>query len=353
MAEDFESRTEAPTPRRREEARQQGRVAVSPELVGGLILLGGVVLLSMQARSLGGGLLEATRTDLRRLPQGEFGVREAAQLLAGQYQRWLGLIGSFLVCLVVASVGVNLLQVGFHLTPERMEPDFGRLSPANGLQRLFSMAAVVRGFFALIKVAALAVLAYVVLRGRASLLASLSRGDVGYAAAQGWALMMRLCLAVAGVLFLLGIVDFIYQKVRFERSLRMTRQEVKEELKREEGDLLIRSRIRQIQRDLARRRMMAAVPRATVVVTNPTHLAVALRYERGVMPAPRVVAKGAGYIAQNIVETARRHGVPVIERRPLAQALYKAVKLDREIPLSLFQAVAEILAHIYRLRGMV
>src|SRR5262249_22012108 len=143
MEEDFESRTEAPTPRRREEARQQGRVAFSPELVGGLILLGGVVLLYVQARSLGGGLLDAVRTDLPRLPHETFGAREAAQLLAGQFQRWLGLIGGFLVPLVVTSVGANLLQVGFHLTPERMEPNFDRLSPVNGLQRLFSMAALV------------------------------------------------------------------------------------------------------------------------------------------------------------------------------------------------------------------
>jgi flagellar biosynthetic protein FlhB len=164
---------------------------------------------------------------------------------------------------------------------------------------------------------------------------------------------MRLAAFLAGVLALIGIADFIYQKRRFENSLRMTKQEVKDEMKREEGDPMIKARIRQLGRERARRRMLAAVPKATVVITNPLHLAVALRYEQGKgKSAPVLVAKGAGALARRIVAIARQHGVPVFERPPLAQALYKNVPEDKEIPQALFKVVAEILALVYRLRGI-
>ena len=146
-------------------------------------------------------------------------------------------------------------------------------------------------------------------------------------------------------------MDYLYQRYKFEQSLRMTRQEVKEEIKREEGDPLIKARVRKIQREQARKRMFAAVSKATVVLTNPTHVAVALRYERAVMAAPRVLAKGAGFVAERIKAEARRFGVPVVERPPLARALFKGVKVDQEIPPLLFHAVAEVLAYLYRLRG--
>jgi flagellar biosynthetic protein FlhB len=196
-------------------------------------------------------------------------------------------------------------------------------------------------------------LAWAVLRGRGGLLVAAGDGDVGHLAARGWDLTLRLALSVAAALFLLGAADYGFQRFRFERALRMTRQEVKEELKREEGDPAVRARVRQVQREMARRRMMAAVPKASVVVTNPTHVAVALRYERGVTAAPRVVAKGEGFVAERIKELARRHGVPVVERRPLARALFKAVAIGQEIPRELFYVVAEVLAYVYRLRGAV
>jgi flagellar biosynthetic protein FlhB len=353
MAEDFESRTEPASPRRREEARKQGQVAVSQELIGSLVLLAGLVVLAWQGRVLGDGLLDALRLDLPHLTAGDLSVEAAAALLAVQFERWLRLLGLFLGVLLAAGVGGSLLQVGFHLHPEVLSFKFEKLSPAQGAGRLFSTAAVVRGGLSLLKVAALACLTLWLLHDRTGLVAVLGRAGVGYAAAQGWGLIVRVCLGVAAVLVLLGVVDYSYQRFRFERALRMTRQEVKQEVKNEEGDPLIRNRIRQLQRDLARRRMMASVPRATVVVTNPTHIAVALRYERVRMKAPRVVAKGAGYVAERIVDLARAHGVPVVERAPVARALYGAVKLDQEIPGALFYAVAEVLAYVYRLRGVV
>jgi flagellar biosynthetic protein FlhB len=353
MAEDFESRTEPASPRRREEARQQGQVAVSQELIGALVLLAGLAVLALQGRALGGGLLDALRVDLPRLPSADLSIEAASALLAVQFERCLRLLGLFLGVLLATGLGASLFQVGFHVNPEVLSFKFEKLSPAQGATRLFSTAALVRGALSLVKVAGLVFLTVWLLRGRTGLVASLGQAGVGYAAVQGWGLVARVCLGVTGVLVLLGAIDYAYQRFRFERTLRMTRQEVKQELKNEEGDPLIRNRIRQLQREMARRRMMAAVPKAAVVVTNPTHLAVALRYERVRMKAPRVVAKGAGHVAARIVALARAHGVPIVEREPVARALYRAVKLDQEIPGSLFYAMAEVLAYVYRLRGIV
>ncbi len=349
--EDLESRTEPATQRRREEAREQGRVAFSGELAGGLLLLAGVVLLAATARLAGGGLLDAVRDGLAGPRHEALGAADAADLLGGAYRRWLALAGGLLGPLLAVGFTAAAAQVGFRLAPDLLAPDFSRLAPADPLAKLISPAALVRGGLALLKVAALGGLAWLVLRGRGDFLAAAGQGDAGHLAARGWELTLRLALAVAAALFLLGAADYAFQRFRFERALRMTRQEVKEELKREEGDPAVRNRVRLVRREMARRRMMAAVPRASVVVTNPTHLAVALRYERGVTAAPRVVAKGKGFVAERIKELARRHGVPVLERRPLAQALFKAVPVGQEIPQALFQVVAEVLAYVYRLRG--
>src|SRR5581483_11497751 len=169
------------------------------------------------------------------------------------------------------------------------------------------------------------VLAWLVLRGRAGMVASLGQDGLAFAAAQGWSLVLRLALAVAAALVLIGVGDYLFQRWRREQSLRMTRQELKEELKREEGDPHIKGRMRKLQRELAQRRMMAEVPKATVVITNPTHLAVALRYDRGRRGAPRVLAKGRGHVARRIEALARRHAVPVVENIPVARAVFRVV----------------------------
>jgi flagellar biosynthetic protein FlhB len=148
------------------------------------------------------------------------------------------------------------------------------------------------------------------------------------------------------------VLDYAYQRWRFELSLRMTRQEMKEELKRDEGDPQVKARIRRLQREAAQKRMLQEVPKATVIITNPTHLAIALRYEQGAMGAPRVVAKGAGFVAERIVELARKNWVPIVQRPPLAQVLFKAVQVNQEIPAELYVVVAEVLAYVYRLRGI-
>jgi len=354
MADEGQDRTEEATPRRREEAREQGQVAHSQDFAGSILLLAGLVALVFMGRSIGGGLLDVFRNDLSRLLYDDMDTVRTRMLFLRLFIQGMLMLGGFFGMLVAIAILAGILQVGFHITPERLEVDFEKLSPARGWERLFSLASVVRGLLAALKLIGLAVIAYVVIRGRIGMIFSIGTGSLQHGVDSAWALTMRLALFMAGMLALLGLIDFIYQKQRFETSLRMTKQEVKEELKREEGDPMIKARIRQIARERARRRMLAAVPKATVVITNPLHLAVALKYEVGKgKNAPMVVAKGAGVLARRIVEIAREHGVPIIERPPVAQALYKFVAEDKEIPANFFKVVAEVLALVYRLRGTV
>jgi flagellar biosynthetic protein FlhB len=195
--------------------------------------------------------------------------------------------------------------------------------------------------------------AWWVLAGRSEQIAGLGQGvspSLRGIVVQGWELVLRTALAIAGALAAIAVLDYILQRLRFERSLRMTREEVKEEIKREEGDPQVKARIRRLQRDAAQRRMLRAVPTASVIITNPEHVAVALQYDRATMPAPRVVAKGAGRVAKRIIELGRKSAVPVVERKPLAQALFRTVEVGREIPAGLYFVVAEVLAFVYRQR---
>jgi flagellar biosynthetic protein FlhB len=260
------------------------------------------------------------------------------------------LLGVLLGLLFIATVAVTIAQVGFHLNPDRLGVDWDRFSWFD-FSRFLSWSKVVRGLVMLLKLAAVIAVAWWILRERGPEIGNVGEGGLAGAVGRSWGIIIKLALGLAGTLLLIGFIDYAYQRWRFEQSLYMTRQEMKDELKREEGDPQIKARIRRMQREVAQRKMYQQVPKATVVITNPTHLAIALEYQPGQMGAPKVIAKGAGHIAKRIVELARQHGVPVIERKPLAQALYRLVKLDREIPLAFYVLVAELLAYVYRLKG--
>ncbi|MBI3408761.1 MAG: flagellar biosynthesis protein FlhB [Planctomycetes bacterium] len=347
-----QTRTEAPSPRRREEARAEGQVAFSADLTTGVMLLVGLSALALGARAMAGGMLGSVQLGFLNSALPDLGPLEAQDLFAGLFWRGLEIAGVFLGILVVFGVAAPALQVGFHVAPGLLGLNLQRLSPANGWARLFSMGGWVRGLTALLKVAAVGLVVYWVLKGKIDQIPQLNEWRLAGTAGQAWALVIRVGIAVAVALVVLGLADYAYQRWRQEQSLMMTRQEVKEELKREEGDPQIKARIRKLQREAAKKRMFQDVPRATVIVTNPTHLAVALRYDRDVMAAPKVIAKGAGFVAQRIVELGRKHGVPVVARKPLAQALFKAVKVGQEIPATIYYLVAEVLAFVYRMRGM-
>jgi flagellar biosynthetic protein FlhB len=353
MAEevDQESKTEDPTPRRREEARRQGQVPFSAELVGSLSLLAGVIALMNIGPDLWTAMLDVFRHDIPRAFQPEFDSTAAAELLARTVGRMLATLLPFFGILLAVAVVTNIAQVGFQINTEKLSFNFDKLNPANGVTRLFSVSSLVRGGLTILKVLALGAVAYIVLEGRAGIITSLSRDRLAGAAPAAWAIVMKLALYLTAAVALVAVLDYFYQRYKFEQSLRMTKEEVKREMKEEEGDPMIKARIRQLARERSRRKILSEVPKATVVLTNPTHYAVALRYESGRDAAPVVVAKGAGVFAKRITELARRSGVAVLERPPLARALHAGVKEGKAIPGPLFRAVAEVLAFVYKLRG--
>lgn len=353
MAEDVdpESKTEDASPRRREEARKQGQIPFSAELVGAAVLLAAIVGLIYFGNDIGATMLDIVRTDLRDARGDDLTPQGAQELVTRVTLRALGAMAPLFGALVAAGVIASAAQVGLQFTPEKLELKPDKLNPATGAQKLFSVAALVKGGLGLLKVVAIGGVAYWVIEGRSGVILLLDRHSLPAAVGAAWEVVLRLGLYLVGAMALIAAVDYFYQRRRFENSLKMTKQEVKDELKQEEGDPQLKARMRQTARERMKRKMLREVPKATVVVTNPTHYAVALRYDAG-DAAPILVAKGAGAFAQKMRELARTHGVPLVERPVLARGLYATVKEGQPIPAVLFRAVAEVLAFIYRLRGI-
>lgn len=352
MAEeaDNEDKTFDASQKRRDEAKQQGRFVFSQDMAGAVMLIAGIVGLMMLGPWMGGNMLDAFRNGLPQLEYVELTPTKAQEILTALYTKAVMIVGALLGVLFVAAVIVGMLQAGFHISPERLEPKFDKLDPTNGIKRVFGFGSVVKGVLASLKVILLAWVAYTVLTGRAGLLLSLGHGSLIGAAETAWLLVMRIALTMASVITVLGVADYIYQYRKFESSLKMTREEFERENKEEEGDPKIKGRRRQIARDRLRQRMLSNVPKSTVVITNPTHYAVALKYEQGVDLAPMVIAKGAGAYARRIMRVAQESNVPILERPELARTLFQAVKEEQAIPNGLFLAVAEVIAFVYRLR---
>lgn len=349
---DPESKTEEASPKRREDARRQGQIPFSSELVGATTLLAGVVGLANFGAPLGAAMLGIFRHDLPRIVHAEFETADVQFLFTRTTITILVALLPILGAMVAGGFAASVIQAGFQITPERLEWKLDRLNPVTGFSRLVSFSSAMKGFLAVLKVVAVATVAYVVVTGRASVISGLSRDRVDGAAFSAWVVITRLAIALAAAAFVISLIDTIYQRRKFEIELRMSKQEVKEELKESEGDPLLKGRMRQLARERARRKMLAEVPKATVVITNPTHYAVALRYEAETDLAPVLVAKGTGAVAETIMRLARAHGIPLVERPPLARALHAGVREGQPIPAVLFRAVAELIAFVYRLRGI-
>jgi len=351
MPDTAQERTEAPTPRRREEARAGGQIAKSADLSAAVILLGGLLFLHWWGEGILGKLLAITR---RYLGEDRGQAVEAWQL--GTLARLLlvetgRIMLPFLGVLVGTALVIGYLQVGWLITLKPLKPSLDRLNPLSGIARMFSARAFVHLVMGFMKMTVLALVTYWTLSGRVGVLANMSGMSHLSVAAAAADLLFTLGLRLGIVLLILALLDYAYQRYRTEKDLRMTKEEVKEELKRMEGDPRIKSRRRQVQMQLSLQRIRAAVPSADVVVTNPTEFAVALRYDADTMSAPRLTAKGADYLARRIRELAMIHGVPIVERPPLARALYRTVDVGQEIPAEFYKAVAEVLAYVYELAG--
>jgi flagellar biosynthetic protein FlhB len=253
--------------------------------------------------------------------------------------------------LVLAAAGVSVMQVGLMFVPDRLMPDFSRIDPLAGFGRILSWQGVARLFFGMIKILIIGVVAYNSLVGERDTILALGHRALGEIAVYLLDVLGRTTLRIAIALVIVAVLDYAFQWWRQEQDLRMSQQEMKEEMKQLNGDPQVQARRRQVQRQRVLHRLQTAVPKADVVVTNPTELAVALQYDPETMAAPIVVAKGAGVLAQRIRRLALEHGVTIVERKPLAQALYKDVDLNRPIPTDLFAAVSEVLAYVYTLKG--
>jgi len=349
--DDFGERSEQATPRRREEAREKGQVARSHDLCAALTLLGSLVILQVS----GNGMLESlallTKRSLDSMHSGAVTEDSVRAYFATSSAFLFAAAAPLLLGVLAVGIAANLVQTGFIWTAEPLRPDIQRLDPFRGLSGLLSKRGFVRLLVSIFKVVVIGAVAFVTIKQdlpSASATIGLTPAKI---VAFGGGLVLKLGYRVAVALLILAIFDYGFQRWQYERDLMMTRQELKEELKRMEGDPLTRERRRAMQREIARQRMMANVPKADVVVTNPTELAIALQYDAEGMSAPTCIAKGAGFVAAKIREIAAASGVPIVENKVVARLLYKKVEVGAQIPVELYQAVAEILAYVYRLKG--
>jgi flagellar biosynthetic protein FlhB len=345
-----EERTEQATPKRRDDARKRGQVPHSREVTATAGLLGGLAILQASGSAFLTGLGESMRQTLGHLPTEAPSPALVTTTGVALALRLLLLLAPLLGGLLVIAIVANVAQVGLLLTAKPLAPDVNRINPAQGLKRLFGRQGLVELVKALVKLAIVSVVTYRVFLDRFQPVVMLTGADPLAAAAAIAGAVFEVGYKAGFGLLALALLDYGYQRWEYERGLRMSRQELREEYKQTEGDPQLKARIRRTQRQLAMRRMMQAVPTADVVLTNPTHLAVALQYDAARMAAPTVVAKGAELIAERIKAVAAEHGVPVLENKPLARALHAACEIGDQIPADLYQAVAEVLAFIFSLK---
>ncbi|MBV9521943.1 MAG: flagellar biosynthesis protein FlhB [Alphaproteobacteria bacterium] len=351
MAEDDSQKTEEPSWRKLDEARSKGQVAQSREVTNWFALTGMAASTLIAVPPLAAALQRA----MQRFVAQSGSLRLDGSAFAGAILQTLAdllpAVALPIGIMLAAGLAAPLLQTGLLFAPERIAPKLDHLSPIAGVSRIFSMRSLVEFLKGLLKLAIVgAVAAYLLLPelGRLPMLPSI--GILAMVAEIKF-LALRLGGGVLAVLTVIAIADYVYQRMSFLKSLRMSKQELKDEFKQSEGDPFIKGKLRQIRTQRARKRMMAAVPKASVVITNPTHFAVALHYELERSGAPRVVAKGADLVAARIREVARAHRVPIVENPPVARALYATVELDEEIPPEHYKAVAEIISYVLRLKG--
>jgi flagellar biosynthetic protein FlhB len=351
-AENGADRTEQPTSKKRSDARKKGQVAQSREVPSALILATALGMFYLGGGAMYQRLTLLVQGSLTRIGSGL--IHDPASFthyLMWIFQQTLFVLMPFMLAMLVAGVAANVAQVGFMVREDFLTPNFTKLNPVTGVKRLISLKALIELVKGVLKLLVVGGIAYLMLRDEVGRIPALVGADaheiLRYVSGVSFELIFFVCLALA----VLALLDVGFQRWQHEQELMMTKQEVKDEAKQAEGDPKIKARIRRLQMEMAQRRMMAMVPSADVVITNPTHLALALKFDADTMAAPQVVAKGADLIAARIREVALEHGVPLVENKPLARTLFKLTDVGDTIPVELYRAVAEVLAYVYRLRG--
>ena len=348
--ENFQERTEKATPRRRQKAREEGRVARSQELSSAVILCLGVVTLYLVGPLLVDQLKDFMAYIFSEAPNIHTDFDSVQALMSSNILTFFFLLGPLMIVLVLIAYGINVLQVGILFTGKPLAPKMDKLNVVNGIKRLFSS----RSLFALVrdvvKLLLIGTIGFMSIKSQIDTFFTMSDQSVAVFAAAMGKMALKTTLQIGVVILFLALLDYGYQKYDFEKTIKMSKQDIRDEFKDTEGSPQTKSRVRQIQREMSRRRMMQEIPKADVVITNPTHLAVALKYDQDKMDAPMVIAKGERLVAQKIKEIAREADVPVVENKPLARALFNMCEVGSYVPGKLYRAVAEVLAYVYRLK---
>lgn len=349
-------KTEQPTAKKKKDSRKEGNVAKSKEIGNCLVLLTLFLVLKVWIGKIGNGLLEVFQASYGKIPElskTRGGVDSVAisGLLKDVIQDMIIIVGPlFAIAFVVAFVG-DYVQVKWAPTTKPLRPKFSKLNPVKGMKKIFSVKSLVELAKSVLKIALIVYIVYSTLKDSLGLVFLVYHMPLMQTIANVGEIVIGVGIKISAFYIIIAAADFIYEKWKYNEDLKMTKQEVKDEYKNAEGDPQIKGKIRSKMMEASRRRMMQAVPQADVVITNPTHFAVALRYEPDKFDAPYVVAKGEDYLAQKIKEIARENHVEIVENKPLARMLYHNVEIGAQVPPELFQAVAEVLAMVYSMRG--
>jgi flagellar biosynthetic protein FlhB len=350
MADSFQDKTEQPTGKRLSDARQEGNVPKSQDVSSTAILLAGTVGLLV----FGPGMTEQIEQAFRGIYNHLWTIELTPDIMKDLWQSaffyLLKLLGPLLLLLTLVGVASHIAQTGPMIAGKAVELNLSRLSPLQNMKRIFSSRGVVELSKGFVKILIVGWIAYVTVRSEIPFLVKLMDEEVGQIITAIGHSLYKLALRITIAYAILAVLDFAFQKWKFLQDMKMTKQEVKEEYRQMEGDPQIKGKIRQIQMKTSMNQMIKKMPEADVVLANPVHLAVALKYDPATMQAPQVIAKGKRKLAERIKAIARQHNIPVIEEPELARALYKAADVGGDIPYELYQAVAEVLAMVYRLK---
>lgn len=346
-----DDKTEEPTAKKRADAKKKGQVGRSTEISTAFVLLTGFFVLKVLWENIYTSIANYTTYIFTHLNQ-PVDTENITRLFIGIMEILATTALPIMLAIMIIGLGVNFFQVGFNFNTEAIGFKLDKLNPINGFGRIFSKRSLVELFKSLFKIAVIGYFLYTILSQQLLAMPQFIYFDLGTSLEQMSKIIFSMSFEVIGVIMVLGFLDYGYQKWQTTQDLKMSKQEVKDEMKQSEGDPQIKGKIKQKQRQMAMSRMMQEVPKADVIVTNPTHFAVALQYHKG-MQAPLVIAKGQDFVAQKIKKLAREASVPIVENRPLARALFASTNIGDAVPAELYQAVAEVLAYVYRLKHRV
>ncbi len=351
QTEDQSLKTEEPTHKRLQDAREKGQLANSREVNHWFMILAGTIMIMMTAPV----FMEQMRRFLGRFLAAphdiEVGLQSIPSLFGDLAFGVIGILLPTFLILIAAALAAGLVQNGLVIATEQMKPKLEKISIFKGVKRLFSLKSVVELVKGVFKMAIVGAVALMLVLPELDGIEHVFTFGLAQTLGLIHSLAVRMLIGVLGVVTVIALLDFLFQKMQHMKRMRMSRHDIKEEMKQTEGDPIIRSRLRQIRRERAQQRMMQAVPEASVVITNPTHYAVALKYELDEMPAPVCLAKGVDHLALRIRKVAEEHDVPIVENPPLTRTLYGAVEIGEEIPVEHYKAVAEIIGYVFRLKG--